>query len=124
VAHDGVLHDAVSAYRERARVAAAHGCWDSAWAALEATHILGQRSTWMHVRAHLDMLDLAARTGDRREWYAQVARVFGGAVVTWAWVPDGNTGRADMSVFASAPLPADLAAIRDRARTQSDDRRN
>ena len=85
---------------------------DRAWAALEAAHIVGQRRTRLHVRSHVEMLKLAWQVGDRREIVGQVARIAGAAVVTWAWVPDGNTGRASMSAFASAPLPDDLASLR------------
>lgn len=85
---------------------------DKAWAALEAAHIVGQRHTGLHVRSHVEMLKLAWQVGDRREIAGQIARIAGAAVVTWAWVPDGNTGRASMSAFASAPVPDDLALLR------------
>jgi hypothetical protein len=92
---------------------------DKAWAALEAVHVVGQWHTALHVRSHVEMLKLAWRTGDRREIVAQVARIVGAAVVTWAWVPDGNTGRANMSAFASAPIPDDLAELRRLSRAES-----
>ena len=66
-------------------------------------------------RAHVEMLRLAWHVGDRREIVAQVARIAGAAVVTWAWVPDGNTGRSSMSAFASEPVPDDLASLRRRS---------
>jgi hypothetical protein len=88
------------------------GQTDNAWAALEAAHVVGQRHTGLHVRSHVEMLKLAWQIGDRREIVGQIARIAGAAFVTWIWVPDGNTGRASMSAFASAPVPEDLARLR------------
>lgn len=88
------------------------GQYDAAWAALEAAHIVGQRNTGLHVRSHVEMLKLAWAIGDRGEIVGQLARIAGAAIVTWLWVPDGNTGRASMSAFASAPVPEELARLR------------
>jgi hypothetical protein len=107
-----VLESAVLRFLETADDARRDGRTDKAWAALEAAHIVGQRHTRLHVRSHIEMLKLAWQVGDRSEIVGQIARITGAAVVTWAWVPDGNTGRASMSAFASAPVPDDLVSLR------------
>ena len=84
-----------------------------AWAQLERAHILGQQPTVPHLRSHLAMLGLARRVGDRREMLGQLLRLAGALLVTWIWVPRGNTGRSNISAFRSLPLPADLAEIID-----------
>lgn len=58
-------------------------------ACLEASHIVGQRSTLLHVRAHWRMLQLAVRLSERREAISQAARLFAAVVATWLWVPVG-----------------------------------
>jgi hypothetical protein len=103
---------AVREFLQTAAEARRTGQYGAAWAALEAAHIVGQRHTGWHVRSHVEMLKLAWQTGDRREITGQLARIAGAALVTWAWVPDGNTGRASMSAFASAPVPEHLARLR------------
>ncbi len=103
---------AVRGFLRTADEARRAGRLDAAWAALEAAHIVGQRHTALHVRSHVEMLKLAWQIRDRREIVGQIARIAGAAVVTWIWVPDGNTGRASMSAFAAAPIPDDLAALR------------
>jgi hypothetical protein len=103
---------AVREFLQTAAEARRTGQHVAAWTALEAAHIVGQRHTGWHVRSHVEMLKLAWQTGDRREITGQLARIAGAAFVTWAWVPDGNTGRASMSAFASAPVPEHLAQLR------------
>lgn len=103
---------AVRGFLRTADEARRAGRLEAAWAALEAAHIVGQRHTGLHIRSHVEMLRLASQVGDRREIVGQIARIAGAAIATWVWVPDGNTGRASMSAFASAPIPEDLAALR------------
>jgi hypothetical protein len=110
--HATGLTGAVRQFLRTAIDAQQAGQIDQAWQALEAAHIVGQRHTGLHVRSHVEMLKLAWQTGDRREIVGQIARIAGAAVVTWIWVADGNTGRASMSAFASAPVPEHLARLR------------
>jgi hypothetical protein len=84
------------------------GRLELAWHRVVSAHILGQRSTWLHVRSHVAMLGLAWRTGNRREIAGQVSRIAGAALVTWIWVPEGNTGRANVSAFKRMPIPPEL----------------
>lgn len=51
------------------------------------------------------------RTRDAREFFGQFGRIVAAALITWIWVPVGNSGRANMSALASAPIPADLAQL-------------
>jgi Protein of unknown function (DUF3703) len=113
-----------SVHRELLRSARAHeleGHAPEAWEALEAAHILGQQRTGQHVRAHIAMLGLAWRTGDRREIFGQLSRVLGAALSTWLWVPVGNTGRANVSAFKPMPIPpAVMGRIRELTQIASD----
>jgi hypothetical protein len=81
---------------------------DAAWAHLESAHVLGQRSTRLHVRCHWEMLGLARRTRDRSEVIGQVIRLLAAGLFTRIWVPAGNPGRTHFSAFATQPIPRDL----------------
>lgn len=98
-------------FLSQARVHERAGRIDAAWACLEAAHIVGQRSTILHVRSHWHMLQLALRIRGCAEMIGQIARLLAATVTTWLWVPIGNSGRSHMSVLASAPLPRDLKEI-------------
>jgi hypothetical protein len=97
--------------RTEARLHERNGNLDAAWASLVAAHILGQRSTALHVRSHALMFGLAWRTRDRGELMGQISRVIGAALVTWIWVPEGNTGRANVSAFKRMPVPGNLRSL-------------
>jgi hypothetical protein len=116
VTHEPSFSETVRQFLNAAADAHRAGRTDAAWSALEAAHIVGQRYTGWHVRSHVAMLKLAWAIGDRREIVGQLARIAGAALVTWLWVPDGNTGRASMSAFASAPVPEELARLRRQGR--------
>lgn len=103
--------DANKEYRQRAREHEREGCIDAAWACLEAAHVVGQRSTVHHVASHAAMLRLAWRMRDAPELFGQVGRMVAAALMTWVWVPTGNSGRANVSAFASFPIPRDLAEL-------------
>lgn len=106
-------------YLRSAWVHEREGRLDAAWACLEAVHILGQRGTRLHVAAHVAMLALAWRTGDRPELLGQGFRLLAAALATWLWVPSGNTGRSNVSPFKRLPLPMDLAEWSTRAQRRS-----
>lgn len=77
---------------------------------LERAHVLSQRSTVQHVRAHLRMLAWAIRNRDPREMAGQVIRIVGAAAKTWlGLVPAGNTGGSNVSAFKPMPVADDLA---------------
>lgn len=84
------------------------GRLDAAWANLEAAHVLGQRSTQLQLGSHLAMLRLAWRTRDAREIHGQLLRLVAACLITWAWIPVGNSGRSHVSVLTSEPIPRDI----------------
>ena len=83
---------------------------------LERAHILGQRSTRLHVRSHIGMLGIAWRRRDAREITGQLTRIVAAALFSRLWVPVGNTGGANVSATRPMPVPPDLQAILDADR--------
>ncbi|MES2895973.1 MAG: DUF3703 domain-containing protein [Pseudomonadota bacterium] len=79
---------------------------------LERAHVLGQRSTLDHVRAHVRMLRWGLRRRDPREACGQLIRILGAATkTTFGLIPAGNTGGSRVSAFRPLPIPQELAAI-------------
>jgi hypothetical protein len=87
------------------------GDLDEAFRRFERAHILGQRSTRLHLRAHVAMLKVARRRGDRRELLGQLTRIVAAALFSRLWVPLGNTGGANVSALRKMPVPEDLKRI-------------
>lgn len=84
---------------------------------LERAHVLGQFATSHHVRVHARMLAWGWRQRDPCECAGQLLRIVGALTKTaFGWVPAGNTGGAGISPFKPLPVPADLAALIERAR--------
>jgi hypothetical protein len=83
---------------------------------LERAHILGQRSTRLHVRSHIGMLGIAWRRRDVHEITGQLTRIVAAALFSRLWVPVGNTGGANVSATRPMPVPPDLQAILDADR--------
>ena len=79
-------------------------------------HIVGQRSTRLHVRAHVAMLRVARRRGDRRELGGQLGRIIAAALFSRIGVPEGNTGGANVSALKRMPVPDDLKHIIEQVR--------
>ena len=79
-----------------------------AFAHLERAHVLGQKHTQAHVRAHWAMLRYAWRYGSTRDVVGQVGRLTGAALFTWAWVPEGNTGGTNIGAFKKLPIAPEL----------------
>ena len=105
------LQLAYSEYLERAREHEHGGRLDAAWACLEASHVLGQRITSLHVRSHARMLGLAWRTRNYREVCGQLLRVAAAVLISRIWVPRGNTGSANVNPWRSMPVPSDLEQL-------------
>ena len=79
---------------------------------LERAHVLGQRYVLPHVRSHWAMLRLACRQHTLRDAWGQAARLVLGALGSaLGWVPVGNTGGADISMFARLPIDPQLAEL-------------
>jgi hypothetical protein len=62
------------------------GDFDAAFHHLERAHILGQRSTRLHVRSHVGMLGVAWQRRDGREFAGQLTRIVAAAVFSRVWV--------------------------------------
>jgi hypothetical protein len=98
--------------------AEAQGKPDIAFSHLERAHILGQTSTVEHVRVHWHMFLWSIRQKNARECLGQLLRIVGAAISTSAGlVPQGNTGGTNVNPFQSMPIPPELAALIEKART-------
>jgi len=72
----------------------------------------------MHVRSHVGMLAVGWQRRDGREVLGQLTRIIAAALFSRIWVPDGNTGGANVSALLKMSLPNDLAAILQTDRTR------
>lgn len=107
----------VDAEIEAARAAEASGLGTVAFNHLERAHVLGQASTWQHVRVHVLMLRWGWRHHQPREVAGQLLRLVGAATKTAiGLLPEGNTGGANVSAVKPMPVPDDLAEILRSAR--------
>lgn len=80
----------------------------------ERAHILGQSRTRLHVQAHIAMFRVARVRRDRRELVGQLQRIVAAALFSRIWVPQGNTGGANVNAFRRMAVPEDLKRILDR----------
>lgn len=91
---------------------------DMAFSHLERAHILGQTSTVEHVRVHWHMFLWGIRQRNIGECLGQLLRIAGAAIgTTVGLVPQGNTGGTNVKPFQPMPIPPDLAALIEEART-------
>ncbi len=110
----------VGAELQLAKIAEAAGHATKAFTHLERAHVLGQVSTFQHVRVHWHMLGWGWRNHSLRECIGQVLRIVGAATKTaFGLVPSGNTGGSNISPFKSLPVPSDLAAEIQRAQSRT-----
>ena len=94
------------------------GDYQLEFAYLERAHVLGQESTFWHVKVHLLMLAWALRNRSAREITGQIVRTLGALVVTpFGAVPIGNTGGANISPFEKMAIDPELAALIKKAKT-------
>ena len=105
------LREAIEAAFRAADERAAAGDAAGAFAALERAHVLGQRHTPTHLRAHYRMLRHGIARRDAREVAGQLLRLAGAALMTWAWVPEGNAGGANVSAFRSMEIADELRRL-------------
>lgn len=84
----------------------------------ERAHVLGQRSTRLHIRAHIAMLKVGWLRSDRREIVGQVTRIVAAALFSRIWVPEGNTGGANVSALKRMPIAEELKDILAQARAR------
>ncbi len=85
---------------------------------LENIHVVGQESTYWHVKAHVLMLFWALRNNKPKEIFGQLFRIIGAATKTAVGlVPQGNTGGANVSPFKVMPINTDLKAVITKAKS-------
>ncbi|GGX71424.1 DUF3703 domain-containing protein [Saccharospirillum salsuginis] len=85
---------------------------------LERAHVIGQESTYWHVKVHVLMLAWAVRNHSVREALGQVVRIMGAATKTvFGLVPQGNTGGTNVSPFKKMPIAPELAALIQKAKS-------
>lgn len=85
---------------------------------LENAHVLGQASTRLHVKVHVQMLLWAVKQGKIGEVFGQLFRIAGAATKTaFGLVPTGNTGGTNVSPFKVMPIKPELDRILKKARS-------
>src|SRR5690554_8181384 len=103
---------------ENAKLARSAGNFSQEFTHLERAHVLGQESTYWHVKVHLLMLVWAIRNRSNREAFGQLFRIVGAATKTgFGLVPPGNTGGANVSPFKKMPIAPELAALIQKAKS-------
>jgi len=79
---------------------------------LENAHVLGQASTYWHVKVHYLMMLWGIKHRDVREIMGQIIRVIGAALLTAIkGVPVGNTGGSNVSPVKPMPIKKEHAEI-------------
>lgn len=108
----------VQAELANAKLARSAGNAQQEFAHLERAHVLGQESTYWHVKVHILMLVWATRNRSVRELLGQVFRIVGAATKTaFGLVPEGNTGGANVNPFKKMPIPPELATLIQKAKS-------
>ncbi|WP_373087945.1 DUF3703 domain-containing protein [Zhongshania sp.] len=88
------------------------GDYALAFTHLENAHVLGQASTYWHVKVHLLMLHWGIKQRDGNEILGQLLRIVGAAALTAInRIPEGNTGGSNVSPIKVMPVTPELAAI-------------
>jgi len=108
----------VEAELANARRARSVGDTQQEFAHLERAHVIGQESTYWHVKVHVLMLIWASRNRSVKEAAGQIFRIVGAATKTvFGLVPQGNTSGANVSPFRKMPIAPDLAALIQEAKS-------
>jgi hypothetical protein len=85
---------------------------EEAFVHLERAHVLGQQNAVPHVLSHWLMLRVAVQRREPAAIFGQAARIVLGAVGSvLGFVPTGNTGGTNISMFKRLPIDADLLKI-------------
>ena len=83
-----------------------------AFAHLENAHVIGQESTYWHVKVHFLMLLWGIKQQNISEVIGQLIRVVGAAALTAVkGVPIGNTGGSNVSPVKPIPIKEEHAKI-------------
>ena len=90
---------------------------------LERAHVMGQASTYWHVKIHILMMGWAIRNRSMHELFGKIIRIIGAATKTaFGLVPTGNTGGANVSPFKRMPVAPDVAALIEKAKSGAEDK--
>jgi len=85
---------------------------EEAFSHLENAHVLGQASTYWHVKVHYLMLKWGIKQKSAREIFGQLLRIIGAALLTkLKGVPEGNTGGSNVSAVKPMPINPKLSKI-------------
>jgi len=96
----------------KSRDAESDGNFVAAFSHLENAHVLGQESTYWHVKVHYLMMLWGFRQRNASEVVGQVVRVIGAALLTAIkGVPIGNTGGSNVSPIKVMPIKPEHAEI-------------
>jgi len=102
---------------EQAKLCFEKGDFEESFKHLENAHVLGQRSTRLHVLAHLRMAQWAIAQRAPKEFFGQLFRIVGAAAKTFlGLVPSGNTGGSNVSPFKPMPLSVEHQTLIERAK--------
>jgi hypothetical protein len=108
----------VEAELELAAHAGASGKLEVEFQHLENAHVIGQESTYWHVKVHVLMLVWAVRNLQLKEIFGQAFRIVGAATKTvFGLVPQGNTGGANVSPFKAMTIKPEHQLIIDNAKS-------
>ncbi len=84
---------------------------------LENAHVLGQESTYWHTKVHWLMLVWAVRNKSLREFFGQAFRIVGALLMTAiGFIPQGNTGGANISPFKPMALKPEHSRLIQQAK--------
>lgn len=107
----------VQAELDAALSARKQGSTDAEFEHLENAHVLGQESTYWHTKVHGLMLLWGFRNLSLKEILGQLFRIIGAATMTAiGFVPQGNTGGANVSPFRPMPLKSEHQEIIEQAK--------
>ena len=88
------------------------GLVDKEFQHLENAHVIGQESTFLHVKVHGLMLLWGYRNNSPKEMFGQMLRIAGAATKTaMGLVPQGNTGGVNVSPFKVMPIQSKHQAM-------------
>lgn len=97
---------------QKAEKAEQSGDANLAFMHLENAHVLGQESTYLHVRVHYSMLAWGVKQKSVREIWGQIIRIIGAAALTRVkGVPIGNTGGSNVSPIKPMPIKKEHAEV-------------
>ena len=108
----------VEAELNLALVAKQNGDFSQSFSHLENAHVIGQESTYLHVKVHLVMFCWALKQNDFRELLGQIFRVVGAATKTAVgFIPSGNTGGSNVNPFKVMAIKPELQKYITRAKS-------